>query len=100
GVSRDGVAGTDIVAPKLEFQMVRNFQGMTLSYIKAVRDLTGCVNDAPFFGHEAGECLFLGASGAPSQNNQALADPLCRVTFRFAGSPHRQGIELGPCSAH
>lgn len=96
GVSRDGVAGTDKVAPKLEFQIVRNFVGMTLDYIRACKDLTGTINDAPFYGFEAGECLFLGASGTPSQNNQAAAAPLTRVTFRFAASANRTDIDLVP----
>lgn len=100
GVSRDGVAGTDVVAPKLEFQLVRNFQGMTLDYIRTCHMLTGSVNDAPFYGYDAGELLFLGASGAPSQNNQANADPLVRVTFRFAGSPNKQDIDLVPDDAN
>ncbi len=99
GVSRDGVAGTDVTVPKLEFQMIRDFQGMTMDYIRTVRALTGRKNDAVFFGFEPGELLFLGASGAPSQNNQAAAAPLCRVTFRFAASSNVEDLDLVPDDA-
>lgn len=99
GVSRDGVAGTDIVAPKLELQISRNFMGMTLDYVATLHRLTGKTNNAPFFGFPQGELLFVGGIVTPSQNNQAAAAPLARVNFRFAGSPNRNDIDLVPPDA-
>jgi hypothetical protein len=47
GVSKDGVAGTDKVSPKLEFSITKEVAFITLA----------------FFGFAAGEVLFLGARG-------------------------------------
>lgn len=86
GVSKDGVAGTDIVAPKLEFQITRNASFVTLNYIKTLAQLTGTVNDATWFGFNAGELLFLGASG------QAGSDGKVRITWKFAGSANEAEV--------
>jgi hypothetical protein len=51
------------VSPKLEFSITKEVAFITLAYVKTLRDLTGTVNDAAFFGFAAGEVLFLGARG-------------------------------------
>lgn len=100
GVSVNGVAGTDIVAPKTELQITRDFTGVTANYISAIASLTGTVNNAPFFGFASGVVLFLGAVGAPSQNNQAAAAPLVRITFRFALAFNQTNIDIVPLDAN
>lgn len=80
GVSKDGVAGVDIPAPKLEFQITRNVSFVTLAYIRAMSSMTGKVNDAEYFGFSSGELMFLGASGRTG------SDGKCKVTWKFAGS--------------
>lgn len=88
GVSKDGVAGCDVPAPKLEFSITRNFSFVTLSWIKQVRDLTGKTNNAAFFGFELGELMFLGAIGSPGP------DKVARVTFKFAAGKNERNLDL------
>ena len=86
GVSKDGVQGTDIVVPKLEFSITRNFTFVTLDYLRKVRDLTGTVNNDTYFGFPKGEVLFQGAQG------QGATDKPPRITFRFAVSKNRTSV--------
>ncbi len=88
GVSKDGVAGCDVPAPKLEFSITRNFSFVTLAWIKQVKELGGCVNNAAFFSFDIGELMFLGATGAPGP------DKLVRVTFKFAAGKNQKNIDL------
>jgi len=88
GVSKDGVAGCDVPAPKLEFSITRNFSFVTLAWIKQVKGMVGTVNNAPFFSFDTGELLFLGATGAPGP------DKLVRVTFKFAAGKNEKNIDL------
>ncbi len=94
GVSKDGVAGCDKIAPKQEWQITRRFRGMTVELANNFADLTGTMNDGPFFGRSEGEQLFLGAQGAPSQNNSATEAPEVRVTFRFAVAPTLYNVDI------
>jgi hypothetical protein len=102
GVSREGVAGTDVTAPKLEFQMIRNFQGMTLSYIRDCHKLTGTTNDSVFYGYERGP------AAVPGRERHAVAEqpgrrprPLCArdVPLRRIGQRHRVDLDLVPDDA-
>lgn len=88
GVSKDGVQGTDIVVPKLEFTVTRSYFYLTPEYLKKVSDLTGTVNDAEFFGFARGEVLFLGGQGQGSTGN------FPRLTFRFARSKNRNNVYI------
>jgi len=47
------------------------------TYLKKVRNLVGTVNDAEFYGHEAGEVLFLGCDG------QGMNETRMELTFNF-----------------
>lgn len=96
GVSKDGVAGCDKIAPKVEFQIVRDFVGINIYYIALLKALTGTVNASPWQAGQfnTGEVLFLGASFAPSQNNQATAAPLQRGTFKFALSENKANVDI------
>lgn len=86
GVSKDGVAGCDIVVPKLEFSITRDFLAINLAYIAAVSTLTGKTNDKTYFGFDTGEVLFLGGTG------QGALDKRPRVTFKFAVAKNRKEI--------
>ncbi|MBL8747065.1 MAG: hypothetical protein JNK58_12015, partial [Phycisphaerae bacterium] len=55
--------------------------------------LTGKVNSDPFREFQAGEVLFLGASGS---KREASGGEDWEITFRFAASPNRTGIVVGP----
>src|SRR6056297_3666917 len=66
GVTHDAVEGVDITVPVYAFSETHYLAvaTVTAAYKLQIFQLTGTVNDAAFKGLAAGECLFLGASGA------------------------------------
>jgi hypothetical protein len=86
GVTKDGAEGVDIVSRNTEFQVEVRRNRVTTNYIRGLSALTGSVNDAPFYGFQAGEVLFLGAEGRFSQ-----AD-LWQVTYKFAFEANRNNF--------
>jgi hypothetical protein len=92
GVTHDSVEGVDITVPVYQFAETHYLADDTVTpaYKGTLFNLTGKVNDASFKGLAAGECLFLGASGS-----KRGADDW-EITFRFAGSPNRTGLTVGP----
>lgn len=91
GVTEDRIEGTDITSPVFTFSETHQFDDATVTtaYKVLLFNLTGRVNDAPFKGLAAGECLFLGASGSKRGNE------LWSLSFRFAGSPNATGMTIG-----
>lgn len=87
GVTKDSVAGTDVVVPKLEFSITRDLNVLTLAYIQTLKSLTGKLADAEYMGFAKGELLFLGASGAG-----ATGDKKPRVTYKYAVSENKEDI--------
>lgn len=75
------IQGVDRIYPKSEFSVTKVFEFITLSWYKKVHKLVGKVNNATFYQFEAGELLFLGASGQPRDTQGKVA-----VTFKFAVS--------------
>jgi hypothetical protein len=92
GVTDDGVAGVDVIGRALSFSRQRRFapDWVTSAWINAIAEITGCYNDAPFFGFDAGEVRFDGASG-----QQRKAKPW-DITFKFTQSPNASDLALGP----
>lgn len=88
GVSKDGVAGADRVAPKFEFSITRELNFVNLEYLRTLRRMTGRVNEATFLGFAAYEVLFMGASGTVG------ADGKCKVTWKFAAGLNQTGVEV------
>jgi hypothetical protein len=62
---------------------------VTMGYRGDLFRLTGKVNNASFKGLDAGECLFLGASGSKRGSDD------WEITFRFAASPNKTGLTIG-----
>jgi hypothetical protein len=93
GVTHDNVEGVDITVPVYQFTETHYLSAaqVTPAYKGTLFYLTGKVNNASFRGLAAGECLFLGASGS-----QRGPDEDWEITFKFAGSPNRTGITVGP----
>ena len=93
GVTHDNVEGVDITVPVYNFSETHYLPAaqVTPAYKGTLFYLTGKVNNAGFRGLAAGECLFLGASGS-----QRGAGEDWEITFKFAGSPNRTGITVGP----
>jgi hypothetical protein len=94
------VDGVDIVTPKLAFTVHQRFAGdsITLQWLRAVVNLTGTTNLAPFLGFAAGEVLFLGASGQqPTQfyDNGQVVKGERDVSFSFVVSPNLSGLQFG-----
>jgi len=92
GVTHDNVEGVDITVPVYNFSETHYLDDalVTLAYRGTLFNLTGKVNNASFKGLAAGECLFLGASGSKRGTDD------WEITFRFAASPNRTGITVGP----
>ena len=97
GVTHDNVEGVDITVPVYNFSETHYLSAaqVTTAYKGTLFQLTGKVNNGSFRGLAAGECLFLGASGSRRGTGP---DDDWEITFRFAGSPNRTGIAVGPIS--
>ena len=93
GVTHDNVEGVDITVPVYNFSETHYLAAevVTPAYKGTLFSLTGKVNSGSFRGLAEGECLFLGASGS----QRGIGEDW-EVTFRFAGSPNRTGISVGP----
>ncbi len=92
GVTHDNVEGVDITVPVYTFSETHYLSNaqVTNAYKMTLFNLTGKVNNAAFKGLAAGECLFLGASGSKRGTDD------WEISFRFAGSPNRTGLSVGP----
>jgi hypothetical protein len=91
GVTHDSVEGVDITVPVYNFTETHYLPGsqVTMGYRGDLFGLTGKVNDASFKGLDAGECLFLGASGSKRGGDD------WEITFRFAAGPNKTGLTIG-----
>ena len=95
GVDGEGnIAGVDVTMPVFNFEETHTLSGtvVTDSWKKKVAALTGSVNSGAFRGFEAGEVLFLGASGS-KRSKKASAD--WEITFRFAVSANQTRLRVG-----
>lgn len=94
GVTHDNVEGVDITVPVYTFSETHYLAAATVTtaYKTTLFGLTGKANSAAFKGLAAGECLFLGASGSKRGTED------WEITFRFAGSPNKTGLSVGPIS--
>jgi hypothetical protein len=84
------VEGTTILKPTYQFSETHHFDSVSDSFKATLFSLTGKVNNAAFKGGEAGEILFLGASGSKTGT-----DPWA-ITFSFAGRPNETDKSIGP----
>lgn len=91
GVTKDGVEGVDITVPVFHFSETHRLPDAVVTpwYVNTLFSLTGTVNDAPFRMFQAGEVLFLGASGSKRGMD------LWEITFRFAANPNVSGLQIG-----
>ena len=100
GVTHDSVEGVDITVPVYSFSETHYLPAATVNnaYKGVIFSLTGKVNSGNFtvtldngvtLSFNAGECLFLGASGSKR------GDEDWEITFRFAGSPNKTNLTIG-----
>lgn len=66
GLSKSGIEGCDVVAPKTDMTITRTYQNLTLADVRVWEELVGHTNAAKFYGREIGEALYLGASINPT----------------------------------
>jgi len=94
GATADAVEGVDITVPVYNFSETHylDHAAVTPAYKAALFALTGKTNASAFRGFEAGEVLFLGASG--SRRGQGEWE----IAFRFAASPNVTGRTGGDIS--
>lgn len=91
-VSSDGnIEGVDIRISTVSWRRTVTLDDDTVTntYIRTLASLVGTVNNATFYGFEAGEVLFTGANG------QKRADDKWDITFVFEVSYNRTGISVG-----
>ncbi len=95
GVDAEGnVEGVDVQMPTFSFQETHTLAGtvVTDDWKKKVAGITGTLNSSSFRGFEAGEVLFLGASGSKRSRKKSAK---WEITFRFSVSPSRTGLKVG-----
>ena len=98
GVTADSVEGLDITTPVFNFELRKFKDSVTTAYLANVYDLTGKVNNAQVvltvngatITFEAGELLFLGASGG-----KTIGKGQWEINYRFAAQPNRTSIAVG-----
>jgi len=91
GVTHDNVEGVDITLPVYNWAETHYLAdaAVTGDYKGTLFSLTGKVNNDTFKGFDAGECLFLGASGSKR------GDDDWEIAFRFAASPNKTNLTIG-----
>jgi hypothetical protein len=91
GVTTDSVEGVDITVPVYNFTETHYLPSslVTPAYKALLFFLTGKVNKSLFKGFQAGEVLFLGASGSKRGKDD------WEITFRFAASPNVTNLKVG-----
>lgn len=93
GVSKNGIAGCDVIVPKFELSITKRIAFVTMAYIDSLVDCTGCVNSADWNTIKAYEALFLGAEGRYDGNNKD--DHNWLVTYKFLIARNQFNIDLG-----
>lgn len=96
GVDGSSVQGVDIVVPQLTWTETYDVPStyVTSDYIKSVAALTGTVNNAAFRTFDAGEVLFLGASGSHEWDADKGDGPWT-LSFKFVASPNVTAKTIG-----
>lgn len=94
-VSEKNVEGVDIIIPSLKFSLtaVMPFELITVEYGKDCARMTGRTNASGFFGFDAGELLFLGASG--NSRRQSEEQPGVEMKYSFEASENASGLSIG-----
>ena len=97
GVTDNSVQGVDILVAGYKFgkTVSKDNKILTPQYLVALARLTTKVNDAPFLGFEAGEVLFLGATGSIEQINGINVEGRSDITMQFSANPNRENYKVG-----
>ncbi len=92
--SAGNVNGVDITMPVMNFSETHYLTAsqVTTTYKKKLADLTGKINSSKFKGYDAGEVLFLGASGSRCGTNSS---DKWEISFKFAVSINSIDLTIG-----
>ena len=98
GYDGQNVAGVDITIPVYQFSETHYLAPsyVTQGYKTTLMGLTGAVNSATFRGFQAGEVLFMGASGT---RRGVDTDDRWEIAYKFAASPNQSGMSVGSISS-
>ena len=94
GYDGENINGVDVTMPVMNFSETHYLSDkkVTTKYKKIIAELTGTMNNKSFKGYDAGEVLFLGASGSKR------GDGYWEITYKFAVSVHKRNFEVGEIS--
>ena len=97
GYDGENVNGVDVVQPVMNFSETHYFKPsrVTTSFKRTIARLTGTVNNDSFRGYDAGEVLFLGASGT---RRGTSSKSLWEITYRFSVSLTKEDFDVGDIS--
>ena len=73
GVTKDKVEGVDVGVGTLVFTVTRTSPDITLSYVRKLRTLVGCTNNAAWYGFDKGAVKYKGTSFTPKPGNDAAS---------------------------
>lgn len=90
GVSETGVEGCEIYAPSFTFTIPQRLARLTWGFIFTTNDITGKINEAPFYAFPEETCLYLGATG------QQEGDKTWKLSHKFAYSRTEFNVEFAP----
>ena len=98
GVTKDKVEGCDVPTGTMDIQVTRTLAYLTLDYIRALKALIGCTNNAPFWGFPAGAVRFKGATFNPKSESTATGELNAPFTgtFSFAIGENRTLVTVVP----
>lgn len=84
GENGEGIEGCDILTGTYQFSITKVFNGTSIdeTFRANIADFANTVNSDSFYGHAAGEVLFLGASGSERLKENGGSE--WEVTYRFA----------------
>ncbi|OHB60687.1 MAG: hypothetical protein A2Y12_04905 [Planctomycetes bacterium GWF2_42_9] len=91
-VDDNSVNGVDIIVPVYNFTITRNMKPSEVddNYKTKLFNLTGKVNNAPWYGYNDHEVLFMGASGSKHGRHGKW-----EMSYKFAASPNKTNITIG-----
>lgn len=94
GFDGENIAGVDITVPVYNFSETHYLPAsvVTQAFRMVLFRATGTVNSSQFRGFEAGEVLFLGASGSRKGENP---EDDWEISFKFAANSNRNDITVG-----
>jgi hypothetical protein len=84
GWDGEQVQGVEVSRPVFQFELTCYLPvaAVTQTYVRNLMELTGCYNSGTWDAYDAGECLFLGASGRKRGSED------WEISFKFAASPN------------